>query len=166
MKIALIGILFVLTLVYFSNPAVFSFDPSFITAKPRTPGVYTEILLAANDTAYYRINCSADHLLTVSINFSASVNLDLYLYDIAPMSDQIDASETTGTSDTVEAHISRSGEYYIKVVRILGTGNVTYTLTITLQQEFQIPAFELTYILYSILLIAGVILSKKKLKFC
>ena len=165
-KIALIGVLFVLTVFSFFNSVAFSYGSDIYTAESKLPGIYSETLLSAHDEAYYRVNCSAGQLLTASINFSESFDLNLYLYDLNPSHDLIDSSETTGPSDVVEFQCIISGDYYIKVSRFDGVGNVNFTLIITLEQKFQVPAFELPYIAFSILIIIGLLILKKNPKFC
>lgn len=165
MKIALISVLFVITVFYFFNSVAFSYGIDIYTAETKLPGIYSETLLSAHDDAYYRVNCSAGQLLTASINFSESYDLNLYLYDLNPSHDLIVSSETTGASDVVEFQCITSGDYYIKVSRFDGVGNVNFTLVITLEQKFQIPAFELSYIAFSILIIIGLIILKKNPKF-
>ncbi|MDD1778016.1 MAG: PPC domain-containing protein [Candidatus Helarchaeota archaeon] len=164
-KIVLIGILFVSTMFSFFNSVAFSYGLDIYTAETKTPGIYSETLLSAHNEAYYRVNCSAGQLLTASINFSGVFDLNLYLYVLDPAVDLIDSSETTGTSDVVEYQSTKTGDYYIKVSRFEGVGDVNFTLVITLQQKFQIPAFELPYIALSILIIIGLLILKKDPKF-
>jgi Bacterial pre-peptidase C-terminal domain len=165
MKITLIGVLLVLTLVSFFNSVAFSYGIDIYHAEPKLPGIYSETLLSEHDEAYYRVNCSAGQLLKVSINFSASYDLNLYLLDLNPSQDILGSSETTGPSDVVEFQIITSGEYFIEVTRFDGVGDVNFTLKITLQQKFQIPALELPYIAFSILIIIGLLILKKNPKF-
>jgi len=153
-KLSIIALTLIMASI-FLWPSTHSYGNSFITAKLKSQGTYSEILRADDIDAYYQVNCSAGELLTVSINYSANFDLNLYLYDIDPTNDLIDSSTMNGTYDIVEFHVSTAGFYYIRVSNEYDNpNNISFTLTITLQQDLvQIPGFELLFVVFSILIV-------------
>ena len=113
-KIVLIGgfILIISSLYFVQNS--YSYGTSLDTAESITPGTYLKILYSGDDDAYYKIYLNKSQKITVSINHSASYDLDLFF---GTYSDVLEWSWGTGTRESIKYRCRASDYYYIKVNR-------------------------------------------------
>lgn len=158
----LIGTTIFLLAFCFIFPTVSAYGTSFGTAENITTGTYNKTLLSGDYNGYYKIYCSSSQSLRVTISYSVpTYDLDLYLYN--PSQAQVDSATTSTSTDTVSYGPTIIGYYYIRVYRYHGTGDVPFTLTITLTAY--VPGFDILFVLYGFLMILGLVLTLRYQKF-
>ncbi|PKL83317.1 MAG: hypothetical protein CVV24_05695 [Ignavibacteriae bacterium HGW-Ignavibacteriae-3] len=82
--------------------------------------------LAADWDDWWKITLSSDGSLYISLNSSAGLDVDLFIFDINGTS-QIASGSRYGTSESVYHTALKAGTYYIRAYKYSGTG--TYTIT-------------------------------------
>ena len=108
-----IGFWLVLGILFIRQPVSYGYGDSCNSATILSPGETSFTLYAAvDDYAYFKIYCETGDSLAITLTFSASFDLNLFLY--SPTGGLIDSSESeTGIIETVEHTYTQSGYYCI-----------------------------------------------------
>ncbi|MHA1266577.1 MAG: clostripain-related cysteine peptidase [Candidatus Helarchaeota archaeon] len=81
------------------------------------------------DFLYYRVIVQAGMVLLVNLQGSSGTDFDLYIYD--PSLHELSRSTSPSSTESCSARASRTGYYYIILVRYSGSGTYTLQVTIT-----------------------------------
>ncbi len=161
-KLGLIGAIIFLSALFLLPPVAFGYGSSFGTAETKSSNMtYAEMLQSGDNFAYYKVSKVTGEYLQVSISWtSSSFDLDVKIYD--PSQTYVTGDISGGTSDSCGCSITTSGDWYIQILRWTGTGDVYFTLTISPSRP--IPGFELLYVLFSIVVLLGIVAFFKRHK--
>ncbi|MDD1779464.1 MAG: hypothetical protein LUQ65_14980, partial [Candidatus Helarchaeota archaeon] len=144
------------------------YGTSFSNAEFINPpsGTHSKTFYTYDNNSYYKIYCQKGQTLRIQITYSApTYNLDLSLYNQSLF--YINGSFSTGASDTVEYINTSSGYYYFVVIREKGSGDISYSLTISAISPnppvSQIPGFDILFVIFGVLMVIGIV-SKRVFK--
>jgi hypothetical protein len=157
MKLLLLSPMLFLFIACLLIPTISGYGSTIGAAETLSPGTHSLTLYSVDNDAYYKVSCSNNQYLNVTLNYDyPSHDLDIALYD--PSQAIIAGCGSPSPPNIVEATSTTSGYYYIHVYRAEGSGDAAFSLQITLTDNPGVPGFEILFITYGLIALLGLIL--------
>jgi len=142
------------------------YGTTFLDATARAEGVHYEEIWAGNETVNYKFYANIEANVTLDIAFNMSdFNLSLYIFaNQSKINGMVDYSNATGNDyQNCSIRINLTGYYLVNVSSLNYTVNWNFTMNLTIvggRVIFSpwIPGFEVVYMVFGLVISAGIIL--------
>jgi len=162
-KLVLLGTVLFLSVLFLLPSVVVGYGTTSGTAEAKTiDTTYNEVLSSGDDNAWYKVYRASGSYLWAKMTWSSSLDgFTIWIYDPSASSG-IGAGGVTSAS--IGKSIDTSGDWFIRVERDAGSGDVSFTLQIRSSSSGAIPGFEWLYAFFSIVVLLGIIAFYKSRK--
>ncbi len=137
-------------------PPAVGYGSDFNTAEALSNGTHNKTILAADDEAYFKVECTAGTTLDVFVSFNDGIfSVELFLYNPSQVSFSSDIGGTSPIS--LSNTIVTSGTHYLRFNRFSGAGDIALVIIIEGANP-GIPGFEMLTTLLGLIASIGLIL--------